>query len=162
LQRNPMLLCPSHVRVWPKLPLGASITDFVFQEANQDYLLVEIERSTLSLFRQDGHPTAELTHAQGQLVDWKRYLEDNLPTVQRELGLIGITPNPNGLLVIGRSSSLLPANRRKLQTMMNESPRLRIFTYDDVYERAKAVFENLLGPMWDAGGTTQIYYPRQS
>jgi len=160
LQENPELLCPTHVRMWPKLPLGATITDFVFRDANHEYLLVELERSTLPLFRQDGHATADLTHAQGQIVDWKRYLEDNLQTVQRELGLAGITPNPNGLLVIGRSQSLLPSNRRKLQTMANESPKLRIMTYDDVYENAKAVLENLLGPIWDTGGATQIYYPR--
>lgn len=162
LQSNPVLLCPAQVRMWPKLPLGAHITDFVFREANHEYLLVELERSTLNLFRQDGHATADLTHAQGQIVDWKRYLEDNLQTVQREQGLAGITPNPNGLLVIGRSASLSPQDRRKLQTMMNESPKLRILTYDDVYSSAQAVFENLLGPMWDAGGSTQIYYPSPS
>jgi len=145
--------------MWPKLPLGATITDFVFRESNQEYILVELERSTLPLFRQDGHPTAEFTHAQGQIVDWKRYIEDNLQTVQRELGLTGITSNPNGLVVIGRSQSLLPENHRKLQTMSNQSPKLRIMTYDDVYENAKAVFENLLGPIWDTGGKTQIYYP---
>lgn len=160
LQDNPVLLCPTHVRMWPKLPLGSRVTDFVFRDAAQDYVLVELERSTLPLFRQDGHPTADLTHAHGQIIDWKRYLEDNLQTVQRELGLTGITPNPNGLLVIGRSQSLLANDRRKLQTMTNESPKLRIMTYDDVYENAKAVFENLLGPIWDTGGDTQIYYPR--
>jgi hypothetical protein len=159
LQEHPVLLCPTHVQMWPKLPLGATVTDFVFRDATHEYFLVELERSTLSLFRQDGHPTADLTHAQGQIVDWKRYLEDNLQTVQRELNLVGISTNPNGLLVIGRSSSLLPKDRRKLQTMMNESPKLRIMTYDDVYENARAVFENLLGPMWDTGGATQIYYP---
>ena len=145
LQENPLLLSPTHVRMWPKLALGATITDFVFRDANQEYLLVELERSTLQLFRQDGHATADLTHATGQIVDWKRYLEDNLQTVQRELGLDGITPNPNGLVVIGRSQSLLPRDRRKLRTMTNESPRLRVMTYDDVYENAKAVMENLLG-----------------
>jgi hypothetical protein len=145
--------------MWPKLQLGATVTDFVFCDATQDYLLVELERSTLPLFRQDGHPTADLTHAQGQILDWKRYLEDNLQTVQRELGLAGITPNPNGLLVIGRSHTLHPRDRRKLQTMANESPKLRVMTYDDLYENAKAVFENLLGPLWDPGGATQIYYP---
>ena len=159
LQENPILLCPSHVRIWPKLPLGATITDFVFRDANQEYILVELERSTLQLFRQDGHATADLTHAHGQILDWKRYLEDNLATVQRELGLVGITPNPNGMIVIGRSQSLLPRDRRKLQTMASESPKLRVMTYDDVYENAKAVFENLLGPIWDTGGATQIYYP---
>jgi hypothetical protein len=158
LQENPVLLCPTHTRMWPKLPFGAKISDFVFREANNDYVLVEIERSTLELFRKDGHATADLTHAQGQIVDWKRYLEDNLHTVQRELGLIGITPNPTGLVVIGRSSSLSLDDRRKLQTMASESPKLRIMTYDDVYENAKALLENLLGPMWDTGGATQIHY----
>ncbi len=160
LQEHPVLLCPTHVQMWPKLPVGATVTDFVFRDATHEYLLLELERSTLQLFRQDGHPTADLTHAQGQIVDWKRYLEDNLHTVQRELGLVGISTNPTGLLVIGRSHSLLPTGRRKLQTMMNESPKLRIMTYDDVYENAKAVLENLLGPMWDTGGATQIYYPQ--
>lgn len=159
LQEHPVLLCPTHVQMWPKLAFGATVTDFVFRDATHEYLLVELERSTLQLFRQDGHPSADLTHAQGQIVDWKRYLEDNLHTAQRELGLVGISTNPGGLLVIGRSHSLLPKDRRKLQTMMNESPKLRIVTYDDVYENAKAVFENLLGPIWDTGGATQIYYP---
>ena len=159
LEANPVLLCPTHVKMWPKLALGAKITDFVFRNASNDYVLVELERSTLKLFKQDGHPSASLTHAQSQIADWYRYLEDNLQTVQRELGLHGITPSPNGLLVIGRSHSLLPENRRKLQTMMNVSPKLKIMTYDDVYENAKAVLENLLGPMWDTGGLTQIYYP---
>ena len=135
------------------------MTDFVFCDATQEYLLVELERSTLPLFRQNGHPTAELTHAHGQIVDWKRYLEDNLQTVQRELGLTGITPSPNALLVIGRSHSLQLKDRRKLQTMASDSPKLRIMTYDDVYENAKAVFENMLGPLWDPGGATQVYYP---
>jgi Domain of unknown function (DUF4263) len=159
LQDNPILLCPTHVKMWPKLPLGSRVTDFVFCDATQDYVLVELERSTLPLFRQDGHPTADLTRAHGQIIDWKRYLEDNLHTAQRELGLTGITTNPNGLLVIGRSHSLLANDRRKLQTMTSESPKLRIMTYDDVYENAKAVLENLLGPIWDTGGHTQIYYP---
>jgi hypothetical protein len=159
LQDNPVLLSPNHVKMWPKLAIGAKVTDFVFADATNDYLLVEIERSTFTLFRQDGHPTAELTHAHGQIIDWKRYLEDNLQTVQRELGLTGITTNPNGLVVMGRSHTLSTSDRRKLQTMSNESPKLRVMTYDDVYESAKAVFENLLGPMWDQGGDTQIYFP---
>lgn len=159
LQKNPILLCPAHVRMWPKLPLGIKVTDFVFRDATQEYILVEIERSNLQLFRRDEHPTAELTHALSQIVDWKRYLEDNLQTVQRELGLVGITANPQGLVVIGRSQSLTPTIGRKLQAMANQTPKLRIATYDDVYDNAKAVIENLLGPIWDPGGSTEVYYP---
>jgi hypothetical protein len=158
LRDNPMLLSPTQIRMWPKLALGAHKTDFVFQEASGDYLLVELERSTHVLFLKDGGPSRELNHARDQIVDWKRYIEDNLSTVQRELGLTGISANPRSLLVIGRTQSLSPENRRKLVTLENESPKLKIMTYDDVYENAKAVVENLLGPIWDVGGNTQIYY----
>ncbi|MGH7807495.1 MAG: Shedu anti-phage system protein SduA domain-containing protein, partial [Thermodesulfobacteriota bacterium] len=112
------------------------------------------------LFLKGGGPSRILNHARDQITDWKRYLEDNLPTVQRELGLTGISTNPRSLLVIGRSPSLSPENRRKLLTLENENPKLKIMTYDDVYENTKAVVENLMGPIWDVGGNTQIHYLR--
>jgi hypothetical protein len=158
LRDNPVLLCPTKTKMWPKLRLGSKITDFVFCDATLDYLLVELEKSTHALFRNDGHPRDELNVARGQITDWKRYLEDNLRTVQDELGLSGISANPRSLVVIGRSSTLSPENRRKLRAMENEQPKLRIMTYDDVYDNAKAVIENLRGPIWDTGGETQIYY----
>lgn len=33
-------------------------------------------------------------------------------------------------------------------------------TYGDIYETAKAVVENLLGPLFGIEGNTQIYYLR--
>lgn len=158
LKDNPALLCPVQTRMWPKLALGAKKTDFIFQEATSDYLLVELERSTLPLFVKSGDPSKELNHAQRQVLDWKRYIEDNLSTVQRELGLSGISVNPKSLIVIGRSNSLSSDHRRMLVTLENNSPKLKIMTYDDVHQSAKTVIENLLGPLWDSGGSTQIYY----
>jgi len=158
LRNHPALLCPTHTRVWPKLALGARETDFVFLEASGDYVLVELERSTHRLFRKDGDSTQALNHARGQVIDWKRYLEDNLATVQREVGLVGISANPKSLIVIGRSQFLTLQHRRKLVSIENESPRLKIMTYDDVYESAKAVIQNLLGTIWEVYGNTQVYY----
>ena len=158
LRDNPALLCPNQTKKWPKLALGAKVTDFVFQGLVGEYVLVELEKSTDKLFRQNGHATANLNEAKRQITDWKRYIEDNLKTVQDELGLKGISTNPNGLVVIGRSGGLTDADRRKLRTMNNEQPTLRIMTYDDVYDNAKAVIENLFGPIWRPVGQTQIYY----
>jgi hypothetical protein len=162
LKENPSLLCPTYLKVWPKLKLGKKITDFVFKDATGDYLLVEIEKSTASLFltkgSMEGDTSRELKHAQNQVVDWKRYLEDNLSTVQRELGLSGISANPRSLIVIGRSHSLTEENRRKLVTMENENPKVKILTYDDVLENTKAVIENLLGPLWDNLEDIEVYY----
>jgi len=160
LAANPILLCPAHIRMWPKLALGAHVTDFVFQEGTGDYVLVELEKSTHPLFIKNGHLSSQLNHARGQIQDWRRYLEDNLSTVQRELGLHGISPSPPCLIVIGRADSLSEENRRKLAAIENEAPRLKILTYDHVLENAKAVIENLLGPLWNVQGNTRIYYPR--
>ena len=152
-------MCAAHVAVWPKLDLGNRQTDFVFRDATGNYLLVELEKSTVSLFRKDGHTANGLNVARGQVQDWLRYIEDNLHTTQNELGLTGISVNPNCLIVIGRSRGLTKQDRRKLRTIENESPNLRIMTYDDVHDDAKAVIENLLGPIWETSGGTRIFYP---
>ncbi|MCC7423819.1 MAG: DUF4263 domain-containing protein [Planctomycetaceae bacterium] len=158
LKSKPHLLCPTKVAMWSKLSFGARASDFVFREATGEYLLVEIERSTLPLFIKSGDQSADLNHACSQITDWKRYIEDNLKTVQSELGLVGITANPNSLVVIGRSSTLTEENRRKLVALQKEVPTRRIYTYDDVYDNARAVLENLLGPLVGVGGNARTYY----
>lgn len=157
LKERPHLLCPTRVEMWSKLALGARETDFVFRQASGEYFLVEIEKSTHELFRQDGQVRTELVHAQKQVSDWFRYVEDNLKTVQQELGLAGISSTPNALIVMGRSRDLTPENRRALTTMRNLAPKIQIMTYDDVFDSAKAVVENLFGPMWDQPGGSRIY-----
>jgi len=161
LKENPVILCPGYIAVWPKLAIGAKVTDFVFRDSSSDYLLVELEKSTHRLFRKsDGHTSSQLNEARSQVTDWKRYLEDHLATVQKELGLAGISSNPRSLIVIGRSKDLDAEGRRKLSTMENENPKTRIMTYDDVHENAKAVFESLLGPLWLGHGETRIFFPQ--
>ena len=158
LKENSFLLFPAKVKAWPKLAIGANKTDFVFKDATGDYLLVELEKSTDKLFIKDGHVSAKLNHAHGQILDWKRYIEDNLSTVQRELGLDGISSNPKSLIVMGRSKDLNADNRRKLIAIENDCPKLKIMTYDDVLNNAKTIIENLLGPFWSEMGATEIYY----
>lgn len=160
LAANPSFLEPAYARVWPKLALGDRVTDFVFQRATGDYLLVELEQPAKKLFTKAGVQAATLTQAIDQILDWRRYIEDNLPTVQRELGLSGITPNPKSLIVIGRSCDLDEANRRKLATLAGQSPNLRIITYDDLRVEAVQRLENMVGPIGTAVPGTDIYYPQ--
>ena len=157
IKTNPELLSPTHYRYWSKLPLGKRYTDFVFRQPSGEYLLVEIESPLQQLFRADGQQREELTHAVDQVMDWRRYLEDNLRTAQAELGLDGISSNPSCLIVIGRSSSLTDHGRRKLQTLHNSMPWLKIMTYDDLIATARATAENILGPLWDPGPTAEVY-----
>jgi hypothetical protein len=158
LKEHPVLLCPTHTMVRPKLQIGARVTDFVFREATGDYLLVELEPPTEPLFIKSGDTSSQLNHARNQISDWRRYIEDNLLTVQRELDLPGISSNPKGLIVIGRAQSLSEENRRKLVTLENESPRTKVMTYDDVFTNVKVLIENLLGPLWLGAGNTEVYY----
>jgi hypothetical protein len=88
----------------------------------------------------------------------KRYLAENVGTVQRELGLTGISTNPRALVVVGRSSSLTEGNRRKLTAIENDRPKLKIMTYDDLLANAKATYENILGPVWDPGPNAEVYF----
>ena len=158
LKQHPEILCPANTASWSKLRLGMRVTDFVFREPGNDYLLVEIESPLRELFRKDGQQRGELTHAFNQITDWRIFIEDNLREVQEELGLVGMSANPRSLIVIGRSTTLSEDDRRKLTTLQNQIPRLRILTYDDLIQSSKAVAENLFGPLDFTGQNLEIYY----
>ena len=159
LSENPVFLEPAFVRVWAKLPLGDRVTDFVFRRATGEYLLVELEHPAKKLFTTRGVRSAQLTQASDQVLDWRRYIEDNLTTVQRELGLDKITPNPKSLIVIGRSRDLEERNRRKLATLAGQCPNLRIITYDDLRAETVQRLENMAGPLERGAKGTDMYYP---
>jgi hypothetical protein len=158
LKLHPELLSPTHAAFWSKLALGDRVTDFVFRGPTKEYLLVEIESPLRELFRKDGQQRQELTHAFDQIIDWRIFLENNLSYCQTELGLTGISANPEALIVIGRSADLSDENRRKLVTLQSQIPKLRIMTYDDLIENAKAVAENLFGPLNLVGYNVETYF----
>lgn len=147
LKEHPELLCPTSDRFWSKLAFGERVSDFVFREPHDDYLLVELEAPIRELFRKDGQQREELTHAINQITDWIQYIEANRPKVEEELGLVGISTNPRTLVVIGRSASLTEENRHKLATLQAQHNKLRILTYDDLLMAARANLERILGPL---------------
>lgn len=158
LREHPQLLCPTHTKFWSKLRFGDRVSDFVFRQPANEYLLVELEGPLRDIFRKDGQPRAELTHAFNQILDWHIYLEDHLSAVQDELGFTGISSNPESLIVIGRSASLTDENRRKIAAMQNQVPKLRVLTYEDLLQNAKAVAENLFGPLDITGENVDIAF----
>ena len=158
LENHPHFLCPNRIRMWSKLAFGDKVSDFVFREAAGDYLLVEIERSTHSLFTKSGDATSVLNHACSQVADWKMYIQHHHSTVEKQLELTGISTSPRSLVVIGRSNSLTAKNREKLRALESETPTRKILTYDDVYLNAKAVIENMFGPLDFSGPATLMSY----
>jgi hypothetical protein len=139
---------------------GTRVSDFVFREPPNDYLLVEIEAPHRRLFRQDGHPRVELTHAVGQIDDWLQYIQADKAKVEGELDLHGISATPRTLVVIGRSASLTEDNRGRLAVMQSQRPRLSILTYDDLIDRARANLERHFGPLSLRAQNLEVYFYR--
>jgi hypothetical protein len=160
LKANPELLCASYATAWSKVPFGDHVSDFVFREPHNDYLLVEIEAPHRALFRKDGHPRQALVHAMSQIEDWLGYIQDNKARVERELDFFGISATPRTLVVIGRSESLTEDNRRSLCVMESQRPKLKIMTYDDLIVRARKQFERHFGPLSLRGQNLEIYFYR--
>jgi len=160
LKAHPDLLCSTYDAAWSKVRFGKYVSDFVFREPHNDYTLVEIEAPFRELFRKDGHPRQELTHAMSQIEDWLKYLQDHKIQVETELGLHGISATPRTLVVIGRSASLTEEHRRTLSVMQGQRPRLSITTYDDIIDRARANLERHFGPLSLRAQNLKIYFYR--
>jgi hypothetical protein len=160
LKVHPELICPTYDAPWSKVRFGKHVSDFVFREPCNDYLLVEIEAPHRKLFRNDGHPRQAFTHAVSQINDWLSYLHDNKQKVEQELGLIGISATPRTMVVIGRSAALTEDNRRMLAVMQGQQPRLTIMTYDDLIDRARVQLERLFGPLSIRTQNLEMFYFR--
>lgn len=94
------LLAGGHGRYcFSKKQLGSEfVTDFLVAEVNSmgiHWYAIELESPRAKSYRKGGLQSAELTHAIGQIRDWRRWMANNLdyarrPRDQDGLGLIGI------------------------------------------------------------------------
>lgn len=96
------------------------------------WTLVEIERPTHKLFTSKGDPTAALTHALRQIIDWRAWIEGNL-AYARQL-LPQINPTPAAMIIIGRRVSLKAADRQRLGILTAGLFRTYIHTYDHLLD----------------------------
>ncbi len=93
------------------------------------------------MFNKNGDPCRYLNHAIKQVRDWKDWLKNNLDAARKlrqdkGLGLVGIEPELECLILIGRrrdlNESLSDARRR-----MNREINGEIRTYDWLIEQAQ-------------------------
>lgn len=145
LANNPALLALDAARILPKFALGNDyITDFVLELAARQYVFVEIEAATHSLYTQERNPrkrkpSSGLNTALQQVEDWQEwmarnhgYVEDKLPDILY----------PEYWIVIGRTPKERRDRRAVEQRKRNLLP-IRLFTYDDLLMRAERQLENL-------------------
>lgn len=118
VQKHPVMFARFHAKrlfVKPKI-LGKFQTDFAILDTSDQLLLIELEKPSLRLFKNDGHPTADLMHAYGQVGDWL-----NEYTKHRAAVLDSLKLKPDqvvavkGVIIAGRTSAgLFEAMQRHL------------------------------------------------
>jgi hypothetical protein len=141
---NPFLLqvlIPPHSRprLYSKIPFGSEfVSDFVAmvpRTIGPTYYLFELERPSHSLFTKAGDPSAALSHAFRQMLDWRQWIAEHGEYANAILP--GIR-NAIGVLVIGRRHSLSLEDRKRLaQFLIETRGAVDIVTYDRIIDTAR-------------------------
>lgn len=142
LTKNPILLDPLAKKVISKQKLGKElITDFVIERLDGDYIIVEIEKPSDSIFNQNDDFSSKVFHAYGQILDFQEWIESNIAYAQK------IMPDiiaPKGLLIIGRRSKLTEKQIQKLKRFnINNNGRVQVLCFDDIVTNATRLYENI-------------------
>jgi Domain of unknown function (DUF4263) len=142
LTRNPALFGAEYREIRPKHRLGAEFEmDYALVRVSGTVDLVEIERSSHRLFKQNGDPTAALIHAEQQVLDWLDWVDQNIAYARQQSPLL----RPTGFVIIGRAHDL-PADGRERLTRRNIAfeGALQVLTYDDLLSRARHLVDLLV------------------
>lgn len=141
LFKHPVLLSPTASNVLSKHRFGSEyIADFIIQEANNEYILVEIESPSKKLFNKSGDPSASLTHAQRQVEDWREWIHNNIAYIRNSLP--GIS-DPDCWIIMGRDNSLSSSEHKALNRKNKELSHITIMTFDDLFKRARRHLLNM-------------------
>ena len=135
LKQHPILLMPNG-RIIPKQKLGEDFcTDFVLidmLDQGPKYTLVEIEKSSHSVFTKTGELRSEAQHAIHQTLQWDVWLQKHSQYLREKL------PNfetPRYMIVIGRSTDFNESNRDFMRAYNRRLNNTEFVTYDDVAKR---------------------------
>lgn len=146
LAKNPAILALDAARVVPKYPLGKEwITDFVLELGRQQYVLVEIESARHPMYTREKNPkkrkpSAGLDNAIQQIENWRIWMRRGFLTMHDDFPGI---EDPEYWIVIGRNPRER-TDRRTLQQKKSSLLPTRLFTYDDLLDRAERHLARLM------------------
>ncbi len=142
LLENPIALDAFGLRIQTEVKLGSKFrVDLLMQYefTNKRILLIELEHAEHPIFNKKGRLRAEVTHAIQQVEDWIQWWRENPQDIPN--GLDKFLP-VEGLVIIGRSSKMTDASKRKLLSL-NHSRQVQVVTYDDLLDRIRNLIVNL-------------------
>lgn len=143
LEHHPQILASfldGHLGRWvlPQKRLGSEhVTDFIIGDQSSYGLrwqAIELESPKAKMFNKNGDPSAKLTHAIRQILDWRSWISDNKAYAQRKhsrggLGLYGIRPKISAYIFIGRSSTLREVDAER-RWSLSEELNIQFSSYD--------------------------------
>lgn len=148
LKENPVVLAQvlqgGHGRwVFHKPKLGSEhIPDFMLCEKDSGgyhWWVVEIENPNHKVLKQNGEPTAELTHALQQVSDWRIWLRKNCQYAQTQLGFVHLDAEFKGIVVVGRRSGLNQRYQERYRELSGE--KVEVMSYDRLIDRITSAVE---------------------
>lgn len=144
LTTHPQILDPLAIRVWPQPDLfGFRSPDYVLQRADGTYLVIEIECPAKKLVTNGGQLTSEVTHAEQQVADYRRYLIKRFSEIEKHLPGF---QEPDCLVVVGLARTLNDAQRQALHDANNGRAYTRIVGFDWLLDRARTIAANIVQP----------------
>ena len=143
LAKHPYLLEPFYASVWSKPSLGENlIADFLVQQMDDSYVIVEIEKPSDIIVNQNGDLSAKANHAIRQALEYRDWIASNELYARKRFENIW---RPSGLVVIGMESTLTPMQTVRLK-QENESRHgiVRVVGFDWLHRRAESIHSNII------------------
>jgi len=132
-------------RVFPKFQMGGDLVpDFVIETSDFRYIFVEIESPNAELYTSETppRPARKLREADSQIKSYLSYAHQNILFLRQKLPFLS-GEKIEGLVVIGRSSSILLEQKKKLDQDRAYSKDYDIVTYDELFQSVRTFLENL-------------------
>lgn len=140
-EANPQFLDPMAVEVWPEPNLfGSRKPDFVVKRSDGSYLVVEIECPSKAIITRAGQPSADVTHAEHQATDYRRYM---LGHIQNVKDVFPGFSEPDCLVIVGLEGALSNDQKAALASLNDARHRLKVVGFDWILHRAKKISENV-------------------
>lgn len=125
---------------WDRPRFGSElIPDFLLCTRNStgfEWVMVELESPAVAPLVQNGLPGAKLREAQGQVLNWRIWLRDNIAYAQRQLGFEGLTAEARSIIVVGRRNSIATKHAKMWRELSTDNTQ--IMTYDRLLELREA------------------------
>ena len=121
--------------------------DFAWLNDNSDgpeWVLVEIEKPKMKLFKKNNEPSFELNHAIEQVKSWDRYFHQNPLEKKR---IFGAVSRFRFILVAGAREDWQTENAIKWRTYHNKESNIEIRS-SDVFKNAITVARNHFDELW--------------